>query len=163
MSFPGLSHADTFGYINQNGGTIGVNYSGQWAVPILRFGPDLIPQPGSIFRRSVFEGIVKINTEFQLAFDFDLFIRLSIAGRLKYLPIEVGSFRWHGDSKSVKTRKSSVLEASKVRRNHLPRYFNVISWVWELPVILATYFAGVGVTRKAKQSALSQNKSKPSQ
>jgi len=152
-----LDYVMTFGmcrYIDQNGGVIGVNKSGQWAVPLLRFGPDLVPQPGSIFRRSIFEDIGKIDTKFQLAFDFDLFIRLSIAGRIKYLPIEVGSFRWHDDSKSVKTRKSSVLEASKVRRNYLPSYLNFISWVWELPVIIATYFAGVGVTRKARQSTI---------
>ena len=151
----------TFGicnYINQNGEIIGVNKSGQWAVPLLRYGPDLIPQPGSIYRRSTFDKIGQIDTKYSFAFDFDLFSRLSKAGRIKYLALEVGSFRWHGDSKTVNTRKSSVLEASRVRRNQLPIFLKVISVVWELPVVLATYYAGLVVSRKVNRSLKSRDK-----
>jgi GT2 family glycosyltransferase len=44
-------------YIDSDGSVIWTNKSGQWAVPLLRFGPDLIPQPGSLFRRSSFEEV----------------------------------------------------------------------------------------------------------
>lgn len=145
----------TFGicnYINQNGEIIGINRSGQWAVPLLHFGPDLIPQPGSIYRKSIFEKIGGIDTSFALAFDFDLFIRLSKAGSVKFLGIEVGSFRWHSDSKTVKTRGTSVLEASRIRRMNLPSLVKGISWFWELPVLVATYLAGLVVTQRAKKS-----------
>jgi hypothetical protein len=77
----------TFGmcrYISKSGSAIGFNKSGQWAVPLLRFGPDLIPQPGSIYRRITFNEIGQLDVRFGFAFDFDLFIRLSKAGRLKY-------------------------------------------------------------------------------
>jgi glycosyltransferase involved in cell wall biosynthesis len=145
----------TFGicnYINQTGKIIGVNKSGQWAVPLLCFGPDLIPQPGSIFRRSIFNHVGKIDTRFTLAFDFELFIRLAKTGEVKYLGVEVGSFRWHGDSKTVKTRGTSVIEASRVRRMHLPRYLLGISWAWEIPVLIATYLAGLALTLKVNRS-----------
>ncbi len=137
-------------YINQNGDLIGVNDFGQLAVPLLRVGPDLIPQPGSIFRREIFDRIGQIDIRFQLAFDFDLFIRLSKAGKIKFMNFEVASFRWHSDSKSVAARTRSVLEASKVRRAHLPALVRPLSIFWELPVIAATYLAGRWVSVKSR-------------
>lgn len=148
-----LNTVMTFGicrYINQNGDVMGVNHFGQLAVPLLRIGPDLIPQPGSVFRREIFDKIGQINTRFQLAFDFDLFIRLSKAGNIKFMNFEVASFRWHSDSKSVATRNKSVLEASKVRRVHLPALVRPLSFFWEVPVIAATYLAGRWVSAKSR-------------
>ena len=149
-----LNTVMTFGicrYINQNGDLIGVNNFGQLAVPLLRIGPDLIPQPGSIFRREIFDKVGQIDTSFQLAFDFDLFIRLSKAGKIKFMNFEVAAFRWHGDSKSVAARKKSVLEASRVRRVHLPVLVRPISIFWELPVIAATFLAGKWVSAKSRR------------
>jgi GT2 family glycosyltransferase len=145
----------TFGicrYINENGDSIGFNAFGQLAVPLLRIGPDLIPQPGSIFRRESFNKVGQINARFQLAFDFDLFIRLSRAGKIKFMNFEVASFRWHSDSKSVAARKKSVLEASRVRRSHLPVPLQTFSFIWELPVIAATFLAGKLVSVKSGRS-----------
>lgn len=143
----------TFGkcrYVGKDGESIGMNTSGQWAVPLLRFGPDLIPQPGSIFRRTTFNAIGRIDSSLKLAFDLDLFIRLSKAGKIKYMGYEVASFRWHSDSKSVASRRISVLEASRVRRSHLPNLLKLISPFWEINVALLTYMAGVLVSRRAK-------------
>jgi len=159
-----LGYVMTFGqcrYINGVGKTIGMNAFGQLAVPLLRFGPDLIPQPGSIFRRDIFIKVGEINTEFKLAFDCDLFIRLSKAGKIKAMNYEVGSFRWHSDSKSVKARKQSVLEASRVRIKHLPIILKPIAFFWEIPAVLATYYAGVVVTCKSRYSVKRRKKLKP--
>ena len=150
-----LNSVMTFGicrYINENGDLIGLNDFGQLAVPLLRIGPDLIPQPGSIFRREIFDKVGQIDTRFQLAFDFDLFIRLSKVGKIKFMNFEVASFRWHSDSKSVAARKKSVLEASKVRRIHLPVLLKPVSIFWELPVIAATFFAGKWVSVQSRRS-----------
>lgn len=145
----------TFGicrYINEKGDSIGFNAFGQLAVPLLRIGPDLIPQPGSIFRRETFDKIGQIDTRFQFAFDFDLFIRFSRSGEIKFVNFEVASFRWHSDSKSVAARKKSALDASKVRRTHLPPLLKPFSIIWELPVIAATFLAGRLVSLKSGRS-----------
>lgn len=150
----------TFGicnYINEKGELIGQNKIGQVSVPILRFGPDLIPQPGSIFRREIFNNVGGINEQFNLAFDFELFIKLSKVGRIKFLNLEVASFRWHNDSKSVQMRRKSVLEASKVRRIHLPLFLKPVSFFWEVPVMVATYFAGNVVSYKSKRLVRAKN------
>jgi GT2 family glycosyltransferase len=140
-------------YIDGDGQTVWVNKSGQWAVPLLRIGPDLIPQPGALFRRSAFDKVGGLRTDLGWAFDFDLFIRLSKAGKLRFLGQTLAQFRWHPESLSVEHRKKSVAEASRVRVSHLPEFLKPISLLWEYPVRQATLVAGKRVTAKAKSKA----------
>lgn len=134
-------------YVDALGKKIWENKSGQWAVPLLRFGPDLVPQPGALFRREAFNQVGQLSSDFGWAFDFDLFIKLSKAGKAIYLPETLASFRWHPDSLSVGLRKKSVTEASAVRRSHLPNWIKPFSWLWEYPVMEATLIAGNRVSR----------------
>jgi len=143
-------------YIDARGEIIWTNHSGQWAVPLLRFGPDLIPQPGALFRRSAFERIGGLSSDFDWAFDFDLFIRLSKLGKLKHIKQTLASFRWHPESLSVEHRRKSVAEASAVRHRHLPRLLRPISIVWEFPVKQATLWAGKRVSRRARKKMQSK-------
>jgi hypothetical protein len=140
-------------YIDSHGEIVWENRSGQWAVPLLRFGPDLIPQPGALFRRSNFNAVDGLKTNLGLAFDFDLFIRFSKAGKLHYLNQTLAQFRWHPESLSVEHRKKSVAEASQVRVSHLPVFLRAISFIWEYPVRQATLIAGKRVTAKAQSKA----------
>ena len=142
-------------YIDDQGSVVWINRSGQWAAPLLRFGPDLIPQPGALFRRSGFETVGGLNSELGWAFDFDLFIRLSKLGKLQFLNQTMAQFRWHPDSLSVEHRKHSVAEASKVRISHLPSWLRPVSFIWEYPVRQATLIAGKRVTAKAQSKAKS--------
>jgi GT2 family glycosyltransferase len=138
-------------YIDSQGKVIWTNQSGQWAAPLLRFGPDLIPQPGALFRRDAFERIGGLSSDFNWAFDFDLFIRFSKLGKLQYVNRTLASFRWHPESLSVEHRKMSVAEASAVRVRHLPEVLKLISIVWEYPVKQATLLAGKRVTRISRR------------
>lgn len=146
----------TFGsceYIDHQGDVVWVNRSGQWAVPLLRFGPDLIPQPGALFRRVAFEAVGGLNSDFGWAFDFDLFIRFSKLGKLRFINQRLAQFRWHPESLSVEHRRNSVTEASKVRTFHLPSWLRPFSFLWEYPVRQATLIAGKRVTAKAQTKA----------
>jgi hypothetical protein len=128
-------------YIDENGRKVWKNDSGPWAAPLLRVGPDLVPQPGSLFRRSSVEEVGELRTDLGWAFDFDFFIRLSKVGRLSFLRQTLADFRWHSDSLSVGQRADSVREASLVRRSHLPAWLRPVSVLWEGPVRWATYRA----------------------
>lgn len=125
-------------YIDEAGERVWRNRSGWWAAPLLRIGPDLIPQPGSLFRRSSLNQIGPLRTDLGWAMDLDLFIRLSKVGRLVYLRQTLADFRWHSDSLSVRARTDSVREASEVRRAHLPAWLRPVSALWEAPVRWAT-------------------------
>jgi GT2 family glycosyltransferase len=146
----------TFGacdYIDSKGNSVWLNQSGGWAVPLLRFGPDLIPQPGALFRRSKFNDVGELRTDLGWAFDFDLFIRLSKAGKLHYINQTLAQFRWHPESLSVEHRKKSVAEASRVRVSHLPAVLRPISFLWEYLVRQATLIAGKRISAKAQSKA----------
>jgi hypothetical protein len=139
-------------YIDTNGNKIWTNNSGQWAVPLLRFGPDMIPQPGALFQKEAFLNVGGLNTNFSWAFDFDLFIKLSKIGKVRYVDETLASFRWHPESLSVEFRSKSVAEASQVRVSHLPTWLRIFSPLWEYPVKWATLVAGNRVTIKAKRA-----------
>ena len=138
-------------YVDPEGNAIWSNKSGPWAVPLLRFGPDLIPQPGALFRRSSFEQVGGLDPKFGWAFDFDLFIKLSKLGKAKFLNQTLASFRWHPQSLSVEFRKKSVAEASAVRVIHLPKILRPIAFIWEAGVRQATLFAGGRVSAIANR------------
>lgn len=140
-------------YVDSQGKVVWTNRSGQWASNILGFGPDLIPQPGSLFRLSAFNQIGGLKKDLNWAFDFDLFLNLKKIGKLRFLDTTLSSFRWHPESLSVEYRTKSVEEASKVRISHLPPPLRVISCFWEYPVKKATFFAGLRVTERAKKLA----------
>jgi GT2 family glycosyltransferase len=140
-------------YINSENQVIFTNKSGKYAVPLMRFGPQLIPQPGSLFRRDAYEKIGGLNSEFKWAFDLELLIRLSEVGRFKFLNQTLASFRWHEDSLSVGGRDGSVREASRIRKQFLPTWLKPVSELWELPMRSAIKYAGTKVSRR-RQSAL---------
>ena len=137
-------------YINSSGEQIGVNQTGQLAATILGFGPDLIPQPSSLFRLDDFKRVHGLDSKYKNAFDFDLFLKLKKIGKLEYVPELISYFRWHNDSLSVNQRWRAVKEASKVRRSHLKFPVNAFSIVWEPTITLATFVAGKMISRRAK-------------
>jgi hypothetical protein len=137
-------------YIDPDGNRIWDMPAGQWNVPLLRFGPQLIPQPGALFSRTAFEQLGGLSNKFGWAFDFNLFLGLSTIGKCVYLPQTLAKFRWHPGSLSVSKRRSSVAEASAVRRSYLPALLRPISILWEWPVMQATYWAGVRVSRRLR-------------
>lgn len=139
-------------YMSPDGETLWTNNSGPWVVPLMRFGPNLTPQPGSLFRKSVFLDVGGLDPKYGWAFDFDLFIKFSKVGRLSFLKTVVSRFRWHPESLSVKQRGMSVAEASKIRVSHLPSLLRPISLLWEWPVQQATLFAGKVVTARARKA-----------
>jgi len=141
-------------YVSPEGIGLWTNNSGPWAVPLMRFGPNLIPQPGALFRKKSFFDVGGLNPKYGWAFDFDLFIRLSKIGRISHMNKVVSSFRWHPGSLSVRERDMSVAEASQIRLSHLPNFLRPISLLWEFPVRRATLLAGVLVSTRAKKESL---------
>jgi hypothetical protein len=103
----------------------------QKAATSIFFGPNRVPQPGSILRRSAFEQIGSLDPKYKFSFDSDMFMRLSKLGTLKYIPHYVAKFRWHSGSLSAGQSANSIREASAARLQNLPRSVSRIAWVWE--------------------------------
>jgi GT2 family glycosyltransferase len=142
-------------YIDPAGNRILTNMSGKWAVPLISFGPDLIPQPGSLMRRSTFDSFGGLRTDLGWAFDVDLFINLKRNGKVRYLKQPLASFRWHPESLSVGQRDGSVREASQVRIQYLPKLIRPISIIWEPFLRWATKRAGTALNNRVLKSTRS--------
>lgn len=143
----------TFGgceYISDDGDILWVNKSGNWAPTLLRFGPDLIPQPGALIRREAFNSVGGLNPDYKFAFDLDLFIKLTKLGKAKFQRATLARFRWHQQSLSVAERRKAVVEASSIRVSYLPIWLRPFSIIWETGVRWLTYRAARIVERKLK-------------
>jgi GT2 family glycosyltransferase len=133
-------------YIDSDGNDVLVKRSGSWAVPLLRFGPQLIPQPSAFFRRDAFDKVGGLSDKFQFAFDFDLFLKLTKSGQAVFIDQILSSHRWHKTSLTFSRRWESVTEASAVRVSHLSRVTKLLSFFWEVPSTLVTYLAGYSLS-----------------
>ena len=135
-------------YIDSTGQKLWLNKSGKWTEPLMLCGPQLIPQPGSLFRRSSFEQVGGLDENLKWAFDLDLFLKLRKVGKFGFLNEPLAEFRWHEGSLSVGSRQGSVDEASKVRRRHLPQGMKQASAVWEPLLRKIILFAGTRVSKR---------------
>lgn len=135
-------------YIDASGQKIWLNKSGKWTELLMLCGPQLIPQPGSLFRRSAFEQIGGLDESLKWAFDLDLFLKLRKVGKFGFLNEPLAEFRWHEGSLSVGSRHGSVDEASKVRRRHLPQGIKQASVIWEPVLRKVILFAGTRVSQR---------------
>ena len=139
-------------YIGPDGETLWVNKSGNYAKWLMRVGPQLIPQPGSLFTLKAFNDVGGLNTNYKWAFDLDLLLKFSRIGRLQFVPETLSSFRWHDGSLSVGGRQGSVHEASKIRRAYLPKVLRGLSPIWELIVRQLILGAGVVLSRRSRRT-----------
>jgi GT2 family glycosyltransferase len=95
-----------------------------------------------VFRRDAFERVGGLSDKFAFAFDFDLFLKLSKLGKAVFVDQILSSHRWHATSLTYSRRWDSVKEASAVRVSNLLPLLRVLSFLWEIPIMLITYLAG---------------------
>ena len=120
-------------YIDIKGRILMTNNSGNWARPLLRFGPDLVPQPGALIRRDSLEKIGGLDSRYGWAFDLEMFIQLGKIGRGRFVNQVLAEFRWHDGSLTVGARDGSSMEAKAIRKAHLPPFLRPLAPIWEVP------------------------------
>lgn len=114
---------------------------------LIKFLPDLIPQPATLIRIDSFWKVGGLSESFSYAFDFDLWIKLSELGRPLRHRGAVANYRWHKDALSVKSRTLATREASKVRTSHRPGWLNLLLYPWEILLVISTQLAGSLLSR----------------
>ena len=139
-------------YIGPDGEVLWVNKSGNYAKWLMRFGPQLIPQPGSLFTLNAFRKVGELDSHYKWAFDLDLLLKFSEVGKILYIPKILSSFRWHDGSLSVGGRQGSVKEASRIRRSYLPLSLRLLSPVWEILIRYLILWAGTILSKRNHKS-----------
>ncbi len=97
-------------YIDEQGRELWISQAGAWAPRILKWGPDLIPQPGMLVRRTAWEAAGGVDESMRFAFDLDLLLRIKQKGGFVDVGQVVSSFRWHAESLTVSDRTTSMRE-----------------------------------------------------
>ena len=139
-------------YIDENDAELWISKAGPWANRILKWGPDLIPQPGMLVRTTAWHQVGGVDESFRFAFDLDLLLKLQKLGQLIDVGQVVSSFRWHADSLTVGDRSENLRESEIAKRRALGPAARKFAWLWERPVRGATRFAAREVTRRAKRA-----------
>ncbi len=137
-------------YISPDGSEIFLNKSGRWASRYMKFLPNLIPQPGSLIKRSTFELIGGVSPAYPLSFDFEMFFNLKKHGKLVFINEVQGFFRWHPGSLSVSDRRLAVKQTSQIRKNNLTVFFKKLSFIWEPILMQATILIGSRTNKRVK-------------
>ena len=135
-------------YINAENEQIWVNKSGKWAGFLMRLGPNLVPQPGSLFSRRAFQALNGLDTQYAWAFDQDFFTRLLREYKGLFVPKTLASFRWHQGSLSAGAREGSVMESSIIRLRYMPRGIRLVARAWEPLVRRVIMVAGSRMNSK---------------
>lgn len=139
-------------YVDPEGRELWISRAGRWAPRILKWGPDLIPQPGMLVRSDAWRTVGGLDESFRFAFDLDLLLKLQRVGTFVNVDEVVSEFRWHGDSLTVSDRTTSLHESEIARRRALSPVARKLSWAWERPVRIATRMAAWEVSRRARNA-----------
>jgi len=140
-------------YIDDAGRHLFTSRAGRIAPWLMTWGPDLVPQPGALFRLSAVQAAGGLDETLSYAMDLDLLLRLRRMGRLVNTGRLLASFRWHADSATVSNRSASLAEAETVKRRYLPPWARALTRLCEAPVRLATRLAVRRVNGRARRVA----------
>jgi len=103
-------------YVDADGHTLHVVRPTVLAGRLMRWGPNLVPQPGSVARAEAVRRAGMLDESLRYAMDLDLFLRLQDVGPVRHLPEVLATFRWHDASTTLASAAASEAEAREVRR-----------------------------------------------
>ena len=136
-------------YVDENDTPLWLSKAGRSAPWVLPWGPNLVPQPGILIRRTAWEEVGGLDPSLRSTMDMDMFLRLRRWGPLVSVPRIVSTFRWHVESLTVSERNASLAEGEVVKRRYLPRQLIPLAPAWEVPVRWATKRAAAQVSQRA--------------
>ena len=96
----GLAYGDA-NYINEGGRVIGRFPAAQTDLVRLRRGYVHIPQQAAFFRANLWRAVGPLDSSFYFAMDYDLWVRLAMHSRVKYVPQTWANFRLHTSGKTI--------------------------------------------------------------
>lgn len=144
-------------YIDEHDNVVFRSRAGRLAAATITFGPNLVPQPGSLFRFDDVIAVGGLDESVRLAMDLDLFLRLRKRGRLIALNRTVASFRWHADSATVSGETESMEESDQLRMKYMPRpvafAYRLLRWPGRWALLLAKRRVQHNTARAASRTA----------
>jgi glycosyltransferase involved in cell wall biosynthesis/GT2 family glycosyltransferase len=104
--------------IDEDGTHLRMFYGVPFDYRVLLYGIDYIGQQSVFFRRTLLDKAGPLRTEFDNAFDYELWLRMARHGRLMYVPQLRGRIRYHAAAKSVAAAPRTWAETDRIRREY---------------------------------------------
>jgi GT2 family glycosyltransferase len=134
-------------YIDKDGNKIFTSRAGRLAPWLMTWGPNLVPLPGLLFRRTALNQAGEFDITNKYSMDLDMLLRLRKYGRFINTKKTLAAFRWHKASTTVANKDASLKESELVKRRHLPKIVRFFSPLWELPVRVSSKVASRRVNK----------------
>ena len=102
-------------YIDENGTQLFLNHALPFSKHLLRFFPNLIPNPGTIIKTEVWRKLEGYDPRYKYAADLDFWIRSRKNFRIGTTRYLAASFRYHDNSLTGANREHSTRESEEIR------------------------------------------------
>ena len=103
------------GYLSSKSNKIITNKVSKINLIVSKIGPNVIPQPGSLIRKSAFSGQPLLNENYKYAMDLDMWLRILANGQIGIIKESQALMNWHSDSITISNRKKASIEAFQIR------------------------------------------------
>jgi len=103
------------GYLSSKSKKIITNKVSRINLFISKIGPNIIPQPGSLIRKSAFGNQQLLNEKYKYAMDLDMWLRILTKGQIGIIKESQALMNWHSDSITISNRKKASIEAFQIR------------------------------------------------
>jgi glycosyltransferase involved in cell wall biosynthesis len=103
------------GYLISKSNKIITNKVSKINLIVSKIGPNIIPQPGSLIRKSVFSDQPLLNENYKYAMDLDMWLRILANGQIGIIKESQALMNWHSDSITISNRKKASIEAFQIR------------------------------------------------
>jgi glycosyltransferase involved in cell wall biosynthesis len=87
--------------INEYSEVIGEVKTDEFDLGQIMCGPNIVPQPSVFIRRTVLDTVGYVDTDLDMAMDFDLWIRIALKFKVQYTPKLLASYRQYPDTKTM--------------------------------------------------------------
>jgi glycosyltransferase involved in cell wall biosynthesis len=141
-------------YVDGDGTRLGTSRAGKVAPWLMTWGPNLVPQPGALFRLAAVRKVGGVDDSLNFAMDLDLLLRLRREGSFVNTRRTLAAFRWHVTSITVSNRSPSLDECQLIKRRYQSAPIRRLAFLWEHPIRLSTQLAARHVNRRALQLSI---------
>ena len=121
--FFAANHSVRFAYgnrdiINENDQVIGRRRQPDFHPRIMRYCHMIVPQVSAFWQRSLYHEAGGVDASLRFCMDFDLFVKMALISPPAHLPIVLGNFRIHGDSKTSNLENVRLAEDQIVQKRY---------------------------------------------
>jgi hypothetical protein len=104
--------------INENDEVIGRRRQPDFHPQIMRYCHMIVPQVSAFWQRSLYQESGGVDASLRFCMDFDLFVKMALIAPPAHLPLVLGNFRIHSDSKTSNLEDVRLAEDQLVHQRY---------------------------------------------